>query len=138
MRPVVAPSHPLARLGRPATPEDLEPHVQLVLSDPVDPGGEDYGLAGTRRWRFVDLARRLDFLRAGFGWCRMPDHLVDDTLSRGELVALGIEHDSAPADGLVIHAAHRRDRPPGPAARWLLDTLRGASAGAAIPGTSPS
>ena len=35
MRPVVAPGHPLADLCRPATREDLEPHVQLVLSDPV-------------------------------------------------------------------------------------------------------
>ena len=130
-RPVVAPSHPLARLGRPATPDDLEPHVQLVLSDPVEPGGEDYGLTGSRCWRFVDLARRLDFPRAGFGWCRMPEHLVEGALAGGELVTLALGHDSAPADGLVIHVAHRRDRPPGPAARWLLDALRRATADAA-------
>lgn len=125
MRPVVAPTHPLASLGRPATPADLEPHVQLVLSDPVEPEGADYGLSSARRWRFVDLARRLDFLCAGFGWCRMPEHLVEAPLADGRLVALSIENDSAPPDGLAIHAAHRRDRAPGPAARWLLDALRG-------------
>ena len=44
MQPVVAPGHPLASLGCPARRGDLEPHVQLVLSDPVDPGGAADGL----------------------------------------------------------------------------------------------
>ena len=123
MRPVVAPGHPLALLGRAATRGDLEPHVQLVLSDPVDPGGTAYGLSSVRLWRFVDLGRRLDFLLAGFGWCRMPDHLVAAPVAEGHLVALQIEDDPAPGDGLVIYAAHRRDRALGPAGRWLLDTL---------------
>jgi DNA-binding transcriptional LysR family regulator len=124
LQAVVSPDHPLAALGRPAQADDLAPHVQLVLSDPVDPGGPDYGLAGERRWRFVDLGRRLDFLLAGFGWCRMPIHLVERALADGRLVPIDITDDSTPADGLPIHAAHRRDRPPGRAGRWLLDDLR--------------
>ena len=124
MQPVVAPGHPLASLGRPATRGDLEPHVQLVLSDPVDPGGAAYGLSSARLWRFVDLGRRLDFLLAGFGWCRMPEHLVAASMAEAKLVALGIEDDPTPNGGLVIYAAHRRDRAPGPAGRWLLDRLR--------------
>ena len=123
MRPVVAPGHPLALLGRAATRGDLEPHVQLVLSDPVDPGGAAYGLSSARLWRFVDLGRRLDFLLAGFGWCRMPDHLVAAPVAEERLVGLRIEDDPTPGDGLVIYAAHRRDRALGPAGRWLLDTL---------------
>lgn len=124
VRPVVAPQHPLASLGRPATHADLEPHTQLVLSDPVEPGGPNYGLQSARLWRFVDLARRLDFLLAGFGWCRMPDHLVSRPLADGRLVALDIEADTAPPDGLTIYAAHSRGRVLGPAGRWLLDALR--------------
>ncbi len=124
MQPVVAPGHPLASLGRSAARGDLEPHVQLVLSDPVDPGGAAYGLSSARLWRFVDLGRRLDFLLAGFGWCRMPEHLVAAPIAEGKLVALTIEDDPAPGEGLVIYAAHRRDRALGPAGRWLLDRLR--------------
>ena len=124
MRPVVAPDHPLALLRRPATRSDLEPYVQLVLSDPVEPTGEDYGLISARIWRFVDLNRRLDFLYAGFGWCRMPDHLVADSLDKGRLTALDIENDSTPSHGLTIYAAHHRDSALGRAGRWLLDTLR--------------
>ncbi len=124
MRPVVAPGHSLASLGRPATRDDLEPHVQLVLSDPVEPGGPAYGLTSARLWRFVDLGRRLDFLLAGFGWCRMPEHLVAAPIAEGRLVPLQLEDDPTPGEGLIIYAAHRRDRPLGPAGRWLLDQLR--------------
>lgn len=124
LQPVVAPHHPLAALGRPATRGDLEPHVQLVLSDPIDATGANYGLLSAKLWRFVDLARRLDFLLAGFGWCRMPEHLITEPVTAGRLVPLRIDGDPTPRDGLTIYAAHRRDRALGPAGRWLLDTLR--------------
>ncbi len=124
LRAVCAPGHPLAGLKRPATRDDLAPHVQLVLSDPVEPGGPNYGLSSARLWRFVDLARRLDFLLAGFGWGRMPEHLVADAIARGRLVWLDVEDDPTPQDGLPIYAAHRRDRLLGTAGRWLLNDLR--------------
>ena len=124
MRAVVAPGHPLASLGRPATEGDLAPHVQLVLSDPVDPGSANYGVAGTRLWRFVDLGRRVDFLLAGFGWCRMPEHLVATSIAAGALTVIEIHDDPTPPEGLTIYAAHRRDRALGVAGRWLLDELR--------------
>ena len=124
MRPVVAPGHPLVSVGRSVRASDLEPHIQLVLSDPVEPLGPNYGLASARLWRFADLNRRFDFLLAGFGWCRMPEHLVLDALADGRLVELEIENDTAPPDGLTIYAAHRRDSALGPAGRWLLDAVR--------------
>jgi DNA-binding transcriptional LysR family regulator len=124
MRPVVAPGHPLAAKGRAVTAGDLESHVQLVLSDPVEPTGPNYGVTSARLWRFADLNRRLDFLLAGFGWCRMPDHLVADALTDGRLVLLEIENDTTPPDGLTIYTAHRRDSALGPAALRLLDAVR--------------
>lgn len=124
MRAVVAPTHPLASLTRAATPSDLEPHVQLVLSDPVDPSGPNYGLSSARLWRFVDLGRRLDFLLAGFGWCRMPEHLIADPVRAGQLKMLKVQDDPTPREGLMIYAAHQRHRALGPAGRWLLDDLK--------------
>ena len=123
MQAVVAPGHPLAALGRPATPGDLAPYVQLVLTDPIDPGGPNYGIAGARQWRFVDLGRRLDFVLEGFGWCRMPQHVVSEHLAAGRLQLLEIEDDATPREGLTIHAAHLRQRPLGRAGRWLLREL---------------
>ena len=129
LQAVVAREHPLAALGRPVTRADLAPHVQLVLSDPADVDGAGYGLAGDRLWRFVDLGRRLDFLLAGFGWCRMPLHLVDDALASGRLVRITVADDSTPAEGLTIHAAHLRQHELGRAGRWLLEDLRTRLAG---------
>jgi DNA-binding transcriptional LysR family regulator len=124
LKAVVTPDHPLALLGRAARRADLERHVQLVLSDTGTSPGESYGVVSGRLWRFVDLGRRLDFLLAGFGWCRMPEHLVAAPIAAGELVALKIVDDPAPRDALTIYAAHRRDHVLGPAGRWLLDTLQ--------------
>lgn len=123
LAPVAVPDHPLARLGRPITRADLDPHIQLVLSDPIDATGPSYGLASARLWRFVDLQRRLDMLLAGFGWCRMPEHLILQPLLEGRLLRLEIADDGARED-LTIYAAHMRDRPLGPAGRWLLNDLK--------------
>lgn len=123
--PVVSPAHPLAGLDRPATRADLDEHIQLVLSDPAAPDGPSYGVLGTKVWRFVDLGRRLDFLLAGLGWCRMPEHLVTPHLADGRLVSLAIESDTARATGpLTIYAAHMRERSLGLAGGWLLNALQ--------------
>lgn len=123
--PVASPDHPLARLGRAAKREELEEHVQLVLSDPSAPDGPSYGVVGTKAWRFVELGRRLDFLLAGLGWCRMPEPLVASHISEGRLVRLTIKDEPVRATGvLTIYAAHLRNRPPGRAGAWLLDDLR--------------
>lgn len=123
--PVISPVHPLAGLGRPVTRADLEEYTQLVLSDPAAPDGPNYGIIGTKAWRFVDLARRLDFLLAGLGWCRMPEYLVASHLAEGRLVPLAIEGDLTSGTGpLMIYAAHMRDRALGRAGSWLLNDLK--------------
>jgi DNA-binding transcriptional LysR family regulator len=125
LTPVVSAEHPLAVLGRPATRDDLERHIQLVLSDPVDREANNYGLASATRWRFVDLGRRLDFLLAGFGWCRMPEYLIADHLAAGNLVRLELAEDARdPANALTIYAGRMADHVPGPAGRWLLNDLQ--------------
>ncbi len=126
LTPVVAPTHPLARLRRrKLVRADLEAHVQLVLSSGPGADGPSYGVVSPRVWRFVDLGRRLDFLLAGFGWCKMPPFLVAPYLESRRLVALAITDEyAAPTRPLPVYAAHVRDRPLGLGGRWLLDDLR--------------
>jgi DNA-binding transcriptional LysR family regulator len=122
---VVAAGHVLARQKRPAKRDDLDEHVQLVLSDPSAPDGPNYGVVGTRVWRFVELGRRLDFLLAGLGWCRMPEDLVAPHIATGRLTRLTIEDDPAGVSGpLTIYAAHLRHRPLGRAGAWFLADLQ--------------
>src|SRR5450830_95844 len=123
--PVAAPSHPLAKTARSLNMEDFSTHIQLVLSDPVVQDGPGYGIVGSRIWRFVDNGRRLDFLLAGLGWCKMPKHIVEPMLKDGSLVLLET-HDQkvVPSTRLLIYAAHIRDKPLGPVGTWLLNNLR--------------
>lgn len=123
MRAVVASEHPLSAFNRPLTQSDLSAHTQLVLANPDDDGGPEFGILGTQRWRFVDLARRLDFLLAGFGWCRMPNHIVEPYVSSKRLFEIEIERDDVNAKNVPIYVAHRADRTLGPTGHWLLERL---------------
>jgi len=122
--PVVAASHPLARARQPIRRETLEPHVQLVLT-----GRTAFaqnlrgGIISRHLWRFADLATRLEFLLAGFGWCNMPRHMVEEHISAGRLKRLAIaEEEEAPE--FRIYVASERGRELGRAGKWLVADLR--------------
>jgi DNA-binding transcriptional LysR family regulator len=122
--PVAAADHPLARLGRPARREDLEAHVQLVLT-----GRNAYaqalrgGVVSTHVWRFVDQTVRLEFLLSGFGWCNMPLHMVEEHIAAGRLRRIGILHGEPPPE-FPLYVVSPRARPLGRAGRWLVADLR--------------
>lgn len=123
--PVVSPAHPLASLGRPATRSDLDQHVQLVLSDPSNQGEAGCGAFNPRAWRFAEDSRRIDFLLAGFGWCRMPYDLVAPHIAQQRLIPLTLSDEPTRKIGpLTIYVVHRRDHPLRKAGRWLLEDLR--------------
>jgi len=123
MVPVVAAGHPLAAEHGPLSREQLEPHVQLVLTDrtPLTHNTRG-GIFSLRIWRFADLATRLDYLLAGFGWCNMPLHSVEQHIVAGRLHRLRLKE----TDGFEfpIDVVQARGRRPGRAGRWLLDDLR--------------
>jgi DNA-binding transcriptional LysR family regulator len=123
MWPVVAADHPLAALPEPLGREDLEPHVQLVLTDRT-PLTQNWigGIISRHLWRFADLATRLDFLLAGFGWCNMPGHMIDEHVAAGRLKKLKIANQEDFT--MPIYVVHERGRPPGRAGRWLIADLR--------------
>ena len=121
--PVVAAHHPLAREPAPIARETLEPHTQLVLTDrtPLTQNLRG-GIISHHIWRFADLATRLDFLLAGFGWCNMPAHLVEEHIAAGRLKKL----ETAERDlfEFRVHVVHERGRQIGRAGRWLIADLR--------------
>jgi DNA-binding transcriptional LysR family regulator len=125
MVPVVAASHPLAAEPGPLSRQALEPHIQLVLTDrsPLS-AGRGGGIYSARIWRFADLASRLDFLLAGFGWCNMPVHLVERHLAAGALKQLEIQELAGVPLRFPLNVVHERGREPGRAGRWLIDDLR--------------
>lgn len=124
MIPVVAAGHVLAGVGGSVPRRDLERHIQLILTDPGAPdGAPSYGVISPQVWRFVEIARRLDFIAAGLGWANMPAHLVQPLIASGQLARLTLEEPALLLDRIPMFAVYRRAQPPGPAGRWFLDQL---------------
>jgi len=116
---VAAPNHPLAQMERPV-PGAARNYIQLVLTDrsPLT-RGRDFGVIGNRTWRLADLGAKHALLLEGIGWGNMPLEMVRTDIERGDLVAL--ELPDYRAGNYALSALWRRDLPPGPATRWLLD-----------------
>ena len=146
LAPVAAADHPLARLGRPARREDLEAHVQLVLT-----GRNAYaqslrgGVVSPHLWRFVDQTVRLEFLLSGFGWCNMPLHMVEEHIDAGPPAPARNPARRAAAGipalcRLPARPPARARRPlagrrPAPAAEILPDFVPARAGGGVRPGT---
>jgi len=130
---VVAAEHPLARFPGPIPIKELERHVQLVLSErdwlvaraqgkPVSPAFR--GVISPHAWRFVDLGTRYSFLRAGFGFCNMPLHMVAEDIAAGRLKQIVIESWGKPSFTVPHYLVLRRGREPGRAVCWLIRHLQ--------------
>jgi DNA-binding transcriptional LysR family regulator len=89
------------------------------------------GIVSLHIWRFADLGTRLEFLLAGFGWCNMPAHLVEDHIRAGRLTQLTMK--DRVELSLPLHVVYDRTRPPGRAGRWFIERLRKRLAGVAPP-----
>jgi DNA-binding transcriptional LysR family regulator len=126
---VVSPAHPLAAFRGVVPMAEVNRHVQLVLTDRTElSAGKDFGVLGPKTWRLADLGAKHAFLKAGFGWGQMPIPIVEQDLADGTLLKLRIEGLRARTQFLPMHAVYRKDTPPGPAARALIDWLQRAGA----------
>jgi DNA-binding transcriptional LysR family regulator len=122
---VVSAQHPLATHRGCVPRAILADHIRISHTDPSDIS-ESYEPSAhpPRTWRLAHLGAKLAFLRAGFGYGAMPQHLVHTDLASGALVQIATE--DAPPGGreITMGAVYRTDRPPGPAGRWFIDRLK--------------
>ncbi|MCB8875247.1 LysR family transcriptional regulator [Acidisoma silvae] len=123
---VVSQCHPLAAIDGPIPSDELQNHVQLVLTDPSGRTDKrDYGVLSRRNWRIGDLGAKHAMLLGGLGWGGMPLHMVEKDIADGRLRI--IKPDEWGARGgdsaLSMSLIHRADRTLGPGARWLSDWL---------------
>ena len=120
---VAAAGHPLAEAC--PTETALRAHVQIVLTDRSGlTAGRDIGVVSPDTWRVTELAAKRDLLLAGLGWGTLPDFVAAPEIAAGRLVRLSLPEGSGAAGyGIKLVTIHRRDAPPGPAGRWLLDRL---------------
>lgn len=122
---VVAPTHPLAAYMGAIANEALVSQLQLVLTDRSSlSSGREFGVLSDRTWRLADLGAKHAFLRAGLGWGAMPRSAVERDLAAGELVEIAIAGLDPAQFTMSMHGIYLASRPPGPAGRWLLNSLR--------------
>jgi DNA-binding transcriptional LysR family regulator len=123
---VAAPCHPLSALRRPIPTEDLQQHVQLVLTDHSGrTDNRDNGVLSRRNWRLGDLGAKHAMLLGGLGWGGMPMHMVQADLDAGRLCRIEPEEWCQSKDGVQLSMCliHRSDHLLGPGARWLSEWL---------------
>jgi DNA-binding transcriptional LysR family regulator len=129
---VAARQHPLASFKGTIPKSELAKHVQLVLTDKSTlSDGVEFAVMSSSIWRLTDLFAKQSFLLNGLGWGGMPVHAVERDIAEGRLVELTIE--DVPPNGVIVPmvAIYPTSAPPGPAGRWLVERLKGCTAGAA-------
>ncbi len=123
---VAAPGHPLAAMSGAVPVGVLRGHTRIALPEGDLDDGEDRGVVADRVWTACDLGASRALLLGGLGWGVVPLHLIEGDLEQGRLVRLAVagwpEGDAASPRALIF----RREDPPGPAGRWLIEQLRSA------------
>ncbi len=126
---VAAPSHALAahagRRGGKGLDAAVAEHVQIVVEDPSTLSqGYDVDVLSPSTWRVTDMYIKLELLRAGLGWGKMPAWLVADDLTAGTLVQLPVSR-IGPGGGTSqpSYFCHRADKALGAGATLLRDCL---------------
>ncbi len=88
----VAPDHPLARLGRAVTEEDLLEHTAIVVADSARllPARSIGQVAGRSRITVADIEAKIALQASGLGYGFLPRCRIGPVLHRRELVMLDV------------------------------------------------
>jgi len=86
--------------------------------------GQSYGVYSQNAWRLADMGAKHAFLRAGFGFGHTPMFMVEDDIANDRLRAVRIEMPGNLRLVMQMHAVYRKEAPPGPAGRWLIQGLK--------------
>lgn len=124
---VAAPDHPLgerAAAGEPIGREHLKGERQLASASARGVATADP--LSARVWPVADQGVRRALLLRGFGWGVVPAHVVQADLDDGALVPLDLAFPGAAPAHETLLAIHRRNTPPGPAGRWMIEAMRAA------------
>ena len=116
------PDHALFRLGRELTADDLVRHVQAVVRDSGTAHPRDEGWLGAeRRFTVSSMEASLATLLAGLAFAWLPEHLLADPLSSGELRRLPLV--TGGSRNVSLHIVLARPDLLGPAGRAAVDAF---------------
>ncbi len=124
---VAAPDHPLHRLQRELSFDDLRGHRHLIIRD----SGTRRNASGAwevteQRWTVSHKATSIRALRMGLGFAWMAEGMIRDELAAGELAPLPLAHGGERWGTLYL--VYPDPETAGPGALRLGELLQGAAA----------
>lgn len=121
--PVAHPEHPLHRLGRPLTLDDLRAHRHLVIRDSGSQRDRNPSWLGERRWTVSHKATSIRAACMGLGFAWYAEPIIRDELAAGVLKPLPMAGDSGRR--ATLYLIHADPDTAGPGIRKLAGIIRG-------------
>jgi DNA-binding transcriptional LysR family regulator len=119
---VASPTHPLHKLGRELSTEDLGPELQIVVRDSGTRNPRDDGWLGARRWTVSNGETKVALLKSGMGFGWQPLHTIEKELEEGSLKPLPLREGQRRKRTLYL--VFPGQKKPGPGALKFAGILR--------------
>ena len=120
---VAHPDHPLHRLGRQLTFQDLESQMQVVIRDSGRLQPRDVGWLGAeQRWTVGSLATAAAFVSSGLGFAWLPRHVIARELNDGQLKPLPLDQGGNRNPTFFLYSD--KEKPLGPATQILVELIQ--------------
>jgi DNA-binding transcriptional LysR family regulator len=118
---MAAPGHPLHRLGRPATLEDLREHRHLVIRDSGEQRAGRGAWLNENRWTVSNKATSIRAAVMGLGYAWYPEDSVREELERGALEPLPLREGGE--RHATLHLVYTDREAAGPGTRRLAQII---------------
>jgi DNA-binding transcriptional LysR family regulator len=113
MLPVAHPDHPLHKLGRPITSDDLRSHRQLVVRESGSVRSTRLALEATQRWTVSHMSTSIMAARTGYGYAWLPEERIREELAANTLKVLPLREGGERQGQLYLVYADREAAGPG-------------------------
>ena len=110
---VAHPDHPLHKLDRPVTQQDLRNARHLVVRETGSSRATRPLLESTQRWTVTHMATSIDAVRSGYGFAWLPEDMIRAELAIGTLKPLPLRDGRERRAHLYLVYANRETAGPG-------------------------
>ncbi len=124
------PDHPLHRLGRPVTMQDLHAHRQLVIRESGARRATKPRLEASRRWTVSHMTTSIGAASRGFGYGWYPEYRIRDEVAAGTLKPLPAREGGESVAQVYLVFADRDAA--GPGVQRLAAIIRAAADAASV------
>jgi len=111
--PAAHPEHPLHKLGRPLTMQDLRAHRQLVVRESDSRRATRLRLEAAQRWTVTHMTTSIGAASRGFGYGWYPEYRIRDEIAAGILKPLPLRDGGSSMAQLYLIFADRDAAGPG-------------------------